>query len=76
MEDIFLRMDNFKDEPWYDDVVLYSRIGVCKPRPDNAKAVCKALRELGYKVQLKFRDGDLYVMPCGKFKNAKETEAR
>ena len=25
-EDIFLRADSFKDEPWYDDLVLYTRI--------------------------------------------------
>ena len=69
-------MDSFKDEPWYEDIVLYSRIGVCKPKPDNCKAVCKALRELGYPVQLKFRGGDLYVVPRGRNKNAKEPEAR
>lgn len=75
-EDIFLRMDSFKEKPWYDDIVLYSRLGVCKPKVQNAKAVCKALRELGYSVQMKMRDGDLYVLPIGRNKNEKETEAR
>ena len=43
-EDVFLRADSFKDEPWYDDLVLYTRIGVCKPKPVYAKDLCKALR--------------------------------
>lgn len=75
-EDIFLRADSFKDEPWYDDLVLYTRIGVCKPKPVYAKDLCKALRQLGYDVTLKFNGGDLYVTPCGKNKKSKETEAR
>lgn len=76
IEDIFLRVDSFKNEPWYDDFVLYTRIGVCKPKTENCKAVCRALRQLGYGVTLKLRDGDLYVMPFGKNKKPKETEAR
>ena len=75
-EDIFLRVDSFKNEPWYDDVALYTRIGVCKPKPIYAKEVCRALRQLGYGVTLKFKGGDLYVTPYGKNKKPKETEAR
>lgn len=75
-EDIFLRADSFKDEPWYDDLVLYTRIGVCKPKPVYAKDLNKALRQFGYGVTLKFKGGDLYVTPCGKNKKPKETEAR
>lgn len=75
-EYIFLRIDSFKDEPWYDDLMLYTHIGACKPKPENCKAVCMALRQLGYGVTLKFRDGELYVKPCGKNKKPKETKAR
>ena len=75
-EDIFLRVDSFKNEPWYDDVALYTRIGVCKPKHIYAKEVCRALRQLGYGVTLKFKGGDLYVTPYGKNKKPKETEAR
>ena len=75
-EDIFLRTDSFKDKPWYGDIALYTRIGVCKPKPIYAKEVCRALRQLGYGVTLKFKGGDLYVTPYGKNKKPKETEAR
>ena len=75
-EDIFLRADSFKDKPWYGDIALYTRIGVCKPKPIYAKEVCRALRQLGYGVTLKFKGGDLYVTPYGKNKKPKETEAR
>ena len=75
-EDIFLRADSFKDKTWYGDIALYTRIGVCKPKPIYAKEVCRALRQLGYGVTLKFKGGDLYVTPYGKNKKPKETEAR
>ena len=74
-EDIFLRVDAFKDEPWYDDVTLFTRIGVCKTKAENAPEVCKALGQLGYSVRLKTRNGELYVLPT-KDKKPKETEAR
>ena len=74
-EDIFLRVDAFKDEPWYDDVTLFTRIGVCKTKAENAPEVCKALNKLGYSVRLKAKDGELYVLPQ-KEKKAKEPEAR
>lgn len=74
-EDTFLRVDAFKDEPWYDAVSLFTRIGVCKPKAEHVPEVCKALRELGYSVRLKAKEGDLYVFPA-KDKKPKETEAR
>lgn len=74
-EDIFLRVDAFKDEPWYDDVALFTRIGVCKTKAENAPEVCKALNQLGYSVRLKTKDGELYVLPQQE-KKAKEPDAR
>ena len=74
-EDLFLRVENFKNEPWYGDLVLYSRIGVCKTKPEYAPEVCKALNRLGYSVRLKAKDGELYVLPA-KDKKPKEMEAR
>ncbi len=74
-EDIFLRVDAFKDEPWYDDVALFTRIGVCKTKAENAPEVCKALNQLGYSVRLKTKDGELYILPQQE-KKAKEPDAR
>ena len=74
-EDIFMRVENFKDRPWYDNVALFTRIGVCKVKADHAPEVCKALGQLGYSVRLKTRNGELYVLPT-KDKKPKETEAR
>lgn len=48
-EDIFLRKDVFKDEPWYGDIELYTRIGVCQPSQKDIFTVRKALKMLGYK---------------------------
>lgn len=74
-EDIFLRADAFKDEPWYDAVSLFTRIGVCKSKSEHAPEVCKALKQLGYSVRLKTKEGDLYVFPA-KDKKPKETDSR
>lgn len=74
-EDIFLRLDAFKDKPWYDAVDLFTRIGVCKTKVEHAPDVCKALKQLGYSTRLKTKDGELYVLPA-KDKKPKETEAR
>lgn len=74
-EDLFMRVENFKNELWYGDLVLYSRIGVCKTKPECAPEVCKALKQLGYSVRLKAKDGELYVLPA-KDKKPKEMEAR
>ena len=74
-EDIFLRTDAFKNEAWYGDVILFARIGVCKPKVEHAPEVCKALKQLGYSVRLKTKDGELYILPV-KDKKPKETEAR
>ena len=74
-EDLFMHVENFKDKPWYGDVVLYTRIGTCKPKAEHVPEVCKALKQLGYSVRLKTKDGEMYVLPA-KEKKPKETEAR
>lgn len=74
-EDLFMRVENFKNKPWYDDVVLFTRIGTCKTKSEHAPEVCKALKQLGYSVRLKTKDGELYILPT-KDKKPKETEAR
>ena len=74
-EDLFMRVENFKDKPWYGDVVLFTRIGTCKPKAEHVPEVCKALKQLGYSVRLKAKDGELYVLPA-KDKKPKEMEAR
>ena len=42
-EDIFFRMDNFQDEPWYGDFQMYLTVGVCQPSEEHALQVRKAL---------------------------------
>ena len=74
-EDLFLRVDAFKEKLWYGDLIMFSRIGVCKTKPECAPEVCKALNQLGYSVRLKAKDGELYVFPA-KDKKLKEMEAR
>ena len=74
-EDIFMRVENFKDRSWYDNIALFTRIGVCKVKVEHAPEICEALEQLGYSVRLKTRNGELYVLPT-KDKKPKETEAR
>ena len=74
-EDIFMHVENFKNRPWYDNIAIFTRIGVCKVKADHAPDVCKALGQLGYSVCLKTRNGELYVLPT-KDKKPKETEVR
>ena len=74
-EDIFMRVENFKDRPWYENIAIFTRIGVCKIKEEHSSEVCKALGQLGYSVRLKTRNGELYVLPT-KDKKPKETEAR
>ena len=74
-EDIFMRVENFKDRSWYDNIALFTRIGVCKVKEEHSSEVCKVLEQLGYSVRLKTRNGELYVLPT-KDKKPKETEAR
>jgi hypothetical protein len=74
-EDLFMHVENFKDKPWYGDIVLFTRIGTCKPKAEHVPEVCKALNQLGYSVRLKTKDGELYVLPA-KDKKPKEMEAR
>ena len=44
-------------------------------RYKHVPEVCKALKQLGYSVRLKTKEGDLYVFPA-KEKKPKETDAR
>ena len=46
-EDPFFRVDNFREEPWYDDFQIFLAIGVCKPAPEHVLAVRKALKIMG-----------------------------
>ena len=62
-EDIFFRPDNFQGEAWYEDVLLYTRIGICQPEPEHMETVQKALRILGFRTHVANRDGRDYLAP-------------
>ena len=62
-EDIFFRYDNFRDEPWYEDVQMYRAVGICVPAAEHALQVRKALKILGYATHTTVRDGTTYVVP-------------
>lgn len=65
MIDIFLRYDNFKDEPWYNELRTFLNIGVCCPEPEHREAVKDALAALGYKTIEFTRNGRFYLSGAG-----------
>ena len=67
-QDIFFRADNFKDKAWYEDFVMYTRIGTCQTSPDHALELQKALKIMGYSTHTTERGGALYISP-GAVKN-------
>ena len=62
-EDIFLRAEAFEDEPWYDELLIYTHIGVCKPQKEDAETVRKALKMLGYETEECDYNGEVYLNP-------------
>lgn len=62
-EDIFFRADNFAEEEWYEDVLLYTRIGVCKPKPEHVETVQKALKVLGFPTHVVCRENRDCLVP-------------
>ena len=62
-EDIFFRPDNFQDQPWYNDFMIYRNLGVCQPKPEHALEVQKALKVLGYPTHTAVRNGKTYLLP-------------
>lgn len=62
-EDIFLRAEVFEDEKWYDELLIYTHIGVCKPEKEDAEAVRKALKMLGYETEESVYSGEVYLKP-------------
>ena len=74
-EDIFFRYDNFRDEPWYEDVQMYRAVGVCVPAAEHALQVRKVLKILGYATHTTVRDGTTYVVP-GEVRQAQQPKAK
>ncbi len=62
-EDTFLRVEAFEDEKWYDELLIYTHIGVCKPEKEDAEAVRKALKMLGYETEESVYNGEVYLKP-------------
>lgn len=62
MYDPFFRADNFKEEPWYSEFLIFTRIGVCTPQPEHLEAVKAALHQMGYEALMEFtRNGKVYL---------------
>lgn len=51
MYDPFFRKDNFKEEPWYNDLCIFTAIGVTEVDDKDTEAVRAALRKLGYETR-------------------------
>ena len=62
-EDIFLRVEAFEDEKWYDELLIYTHIGVCKPEREDTERVQKALKMLGYETEESVYNGEVYLKP-------------
>lgn len=62
-EDIFFRADNFENEAWYGELLMYTRIGVCQPKPEHMLELQKALKILGYPTHTAERNGKAYLAP-------------
>ncbi len=62
-EDIFFRTDNFAGEEWYDDILLYTRLGVCEPKPEHMETVQKALKILGFPTHVAHRGNRGCLVP-------------
>lgn len=62
-EDVFFRADNFQNEPWYDEFMIYRNLGVCQPRPEHVLEVQKALKVMGYPTHTAERNGKTYLLP-------------
>lgn len=75
-EDIFFRADNFQEEDWYDDVLLYTRIGVCQPEPEHMDTVQKALKILGFHTHVSSRNGRNYLVHGEKQQNRDDGRLR
>lgn len=73
--DMFFRADNFQNEEWYGDVLIYTRIGVCQPSPEHALVVQKALKIMGYPTHTSEHKGKIYIIP-GTDKSKKPTDGR
>lgn len=62
-QDIFFRADNFQNEEWYGDFMIYMNIGVCQPLPEYCLDIQKALKIMGYKTRLAEHNGKTYIVP-------------
>ena len=62
-EDIFFRADNFKNEEWYGDFLIYTQIGVCQPSPEHALEIQKALKIMGYPTHTSEHKGKICITP-------------
>lgn len=63
-EDIFFRPDNFQEEPWYGDFLMFRAIGVCQPPEEYTLQVRKALKVMGYDTHTALREGGkTFILP-------------
>ena len=62
-QDIFFRADNFEHEDWYNEFLIYTKIGVCNPLPEHCSDVQKALKIMGYSTRVAEQNGKTYIVP-------------
>ena len=58
-----MRAEVFADEKWYDELLIYTHIGVCKPEKEDSENVRKALKMLGYETEECDYNGEVYLKP-------------
>lgn len=75
-EDIFFRADNFEGEAWYDDLMLYMKIGVCQPEPEHIPELQKALKIMGYDTHVWETNRKPYLMPGDSGRQQKKEKSR
>lgn len=77
--DPFFRADNFRNEEWYGEFLMFTRIGVCQTLPERALEMQKALKIMGYNTRITEREGKMLILPDidrNKKSPARDTGAR
>lgn len=61
--DIFFHADNFRDEPWYGEFLLFTKIGICEAPKEYIMPLRKALKIAGYTTHAVEKDQKIYILP-------------
>lgn len=74
-EDPFFRADNFQDAVWYDDFLIFTKIGVCQPAPEYVMEIQKALKVMGHTTHIVEHKGKIHILPGPEKKPAHQTKS-